>query len=157
RAFLAGTKTLAPPALRYRRAGEIAEVAWLTPRPVEYQTERGLWGRPGGDFGHGIRLDPAGLAALANWPAGPFDGAAWRRSDPEPSRGRPPDPWDLTVADLICEPTFAAVAPWAEGLDLDRLARLLTALAESVRSGRTLFLIDEPERLGERVALLTFA
>src|SRR3954447_8631196 len=47
KAFLPGTKTLAPPALRYRRDGEVAELAWLTPRAQEYETERGLWGRPG--------------------------------------------------------------------------------------------------------------
>ena len=32
RAFPAGGRALAPPALRYRRVGEAAEVAWLTPR-----------------------------------------------------------------------------------------------------------------------------
>src|SRR5207249_284915 len=34
---------------------------------------------------------------------------------------------------------------------------LLTALAGSAREGRTLVLIDEPERLARRIALLTFA
>ncbi|HEX8200540.1 MAG TPA: hypothetical protein VF590_08630, partial [Isosphaeraceae bacterium] len=29
RAFLTGSRTLASPALRYRRDGEVAEVAWL--------------------------------------------------------------------------------------------------------------------------------
>src|SRR3954451_17956348 len=49
RAYLAGTRTMAPPALRYRRNEQgAAEVAWLHPRTHEYETERGLWGRPGG-------------------------------------------------------------------------------------------------------------
>ena len=57
RVFLPGTRDLAPPALRYRRDGDMAEVAWLTPRAHEYETEGGrLWGRPGGQFI--IPLDP---------------------------------------------------------------------------------------------------
>src|SRR5258708_30042339 len=45
RAFVAGTRTLAPPSLRYRRGEDAtAELAWLTPRTHEYETERGLWG-----------------------------------------------------------------------------------------------------------------
>jgi len=154
RAFLPGSRTTAPPALRYRREGGVAEVAWLTPRAQEYQTERGLWGRPGGHFAHGVRLDAQELAALANWPAGLFDRPAWRRADPEPTRGRPPEPVAL---DLMAAPTFAAVAPLAEGEDPELLARLLTALAAAARDGRTLYLIDEPDRLARRVALLTFA
>ena len=156
RAFVAGTRVLAPPALRYRRDGEIAEVAALTPRAREYQTERGLWGRPGGHFAHGLRLDADELAALANWPAGLADAdrPGWRRSDPEPTRGRPPEP---AVLDLATAPTFAAVAPSAVNDDPERLARLLTALAAAAREGRTLYLVDEPARLAGRVALLTFA
>ena len=50
KAFPGGGRTLAPPALRYRRDGEVPEIAWLTPRANEYETERGLWGRPGGHF-----------------------------------------------------------------------------------------------------------
>ena len=117
RAFLPGTRALAPPALRYRRDGEVAEVAFLTPRAHEYQTERGPWGRPGGHFAHGLRLDAAGLAAFANWPAGLFDNPGWRRSDPEPTRGRAPEPVAL---DLAGPPTFAAVAPTARGIEPER-------------------------------------
>ena len=69
RAFLAGTRTLGPPTLRYRRVGEVAELAWLTPRSHEYETERGRWGRPGGHFAHGLRLTLDELATLSNWPA----------------------------------------------------------------------------------------
>ena len=36
-------------------------------------------------------------------------------------------------------------------------AKLLTAIATATREVRTLFLIDEPQRLGPRIALLTFA
>lgn len=53
RPFVPGTTTLAPACLRYQRAGEEAEVAWLTPRAKEYETEKGLWGRPGGYFAQG--------------------------------------------------------------------------------------------------------
>jgi molecular chaperone DnaK len=157
RAFLPGTTTLAPPALRYGRDGAIAEVAWLTPRAQEYETERGPWGRPGGLFAHGLRLTPEELAALANWPAGLHDRPSWRRSDPEPTRGRPPEPLALGPSDLFLPPRFAAVAPLAAGLDAGRLARLLSALAAAAREGRTLFLIDEADRLPGLVALLTFA
>lgn len=154
RAFLPGSRVLAPTVLRYRLDGEVAEIAALTPRAQEYQTERGLWGRPGGHFAHGLRLDKAELAAFANWPAGLFDRPGWRRSDPEPSRGRQPEPADL---DFSTPPTFAAVAPMAAGQDPSRLARLLTAAAASAREGRTLFLIDEPAKLAGLIALLTFA
>ena len=64
RAFPAGRRTLAPPTLRYRRAGDAAEIAWLTPRPMEYETERGPWGRPGGHFAHGLILSPEEQAEL---------------------------------------------------------------------------------------------
>ena len=56
RAFPGGGRALAPPTLRYRRDGNAAEVALLTPRPQEYQTERGLWGRPCGVFAHRVPL-----------------------------------------------------------------------------------------------------
>ncbi len=157
RAFPGGGRTLAPPALRYRRDGDVAEVARLTPRAHEYDTERGPWGRPGGHFAHGLRLGPDELASICQWPAGLFDSAIWRRTDREPSRGRPPDEVELSPAALVPAPTFADVAPLAAGEDPARLARLLTAVAVVAREGRTLFLIDEPDRLGPRVALLTFA
>src|SRR4051794_16596523 len=113
RAFVAGTRTLAPPALRYRRAEDgSAEVAWLTPRTHEYETkhenetERRLWGRPGGHFAHGISLDDAELVAIGNWPAGLYDRPFWIRSDPSPTLGEPPRPLVLTPADLRLAPTF---------------------------------------------------
>ena len=157
KAFPGGGRTLAPPALRYRRDGEIAEVAWLTPRANEYETERGLWGRPGGHFAHGLRLGPEELKAIKRWPAGLFDSKVWVRSDREPSRGRLPDDVELAPSALFRPPSFAEVAPLADGHDPDRLAILLTAVAKVTLEGRTLFVIDEPGRLGPLVALLTFA
>jgi hypothetical protein len=158
RAFVAGTRTMAPAALRYRRGeGDLAEVAWLTPRSHEYETERGAWGRPGGHFAHGLRLEADELRKLCDWPAGLFDRPFWIRSDPVPSRGQPPSALELAAADLSRPPTFTAVAPMAAGEDVELLARLLTAAAAAAREGRTLFLIDEPARLAERIALLTFA
>ncbi len=156
RAFPSGGRTLAPPTLRYRRVGDEGEVAWLTPRPMEYETERGLWGRPGGHFAHGLILTDSEFRSIDDWPAGLYDAPAWRRSDPEPSRGRAPESVRLSHEDLPVRPDFAAVARLAQGLDAGLLARLLTALAAVAREGRTLFLIDEPGRLGPRVALLTF-
>src|SRR3954468_11033717 len=108
RAFPGGGRVLAPPALRYRRDGEAAEVAWLTPRPNEYETERGLWGRPGGHFAHGLRLSEAELEAIGNWPAGLYGQPLWVRDDREPSFGEEPPPLALTPADLRLPPTFAA-------------------------------------------------
>ncbi len=70
KAFPGGGRTLAPASLRYRRDGEIAEVAWLTPRPNEYETERGLWGRPGGHFAHGLRLTGEEMKAIGAGPPG---------------------------------------------------------------------------------------
>ena len=158
RAFVGGTRLPAPATLRYRRGeGDVAEIAWLTPRSHEYETERGPWGRPGGHFAHGLQLDAAELRALRDWPAGLFDRPFWTRSDREPSRGQPPPDLELSAADLERPPTFAAVAPLAEDADGDILARLLTALAAAAHAGRTLFLIDEPARLAQRIALLTFA
>ncbi len=156
RAFPSGGRTLAPPSLRYRRVGDTAEVAWLTPRPMEYETERGLWGRPGGHFAHGLILSPEELRSIDDWPAGLFDAPCWRRSDPEPSRGREPEPFATSRDEMIARPDFASVASLADGLNPEMLARLLTSLAAVAREGRTLFLIDEPDRLGPRVALLTF-
>ncbi len=42
------------------------------------------------------------------------------------------------------------------GHDPAWLARVWTALAQVTREGRTLFLIDEPDRLARSIALLTF-
>src|SRR3954447_16934969 len=158
RAFVTGTRTMAPPALRYRRVEEgTAEVAWLNPRSHEYETERGLWGRPGGHFAHGLLLDELEMETIANWPAGLYGGRVGPRSDPLPSRGAPPDARELSAADLRCEPGFDAFAQLDAGDDVDRLARLLTIVALAVREGRTLFLIDEAERNPDRIALLTLA
>lgn len=157
KAFLPASKALAPRTLRYRRDGAVAEIAWLAPRPQEYLTERGPWGRPGGLFAHGLRLEPAELAALANWPAGLYGSLAWCVEDREPSRGRVPEPFAATSESFALPPRFAEVAALARNLDADWLARLLTALALSTREGRTLFLIDEPDRLAGLVQILTFA
>ena len=158
RAFLPGTggRDLAPGVLRYRRVGESAEVAWLTPRPREYRTERGSWGRPGGHFAHGLRLDPEELATLDDWPAGLFDRPFWRREDPEPSRGRRPDSLEVGPEDLVAPPRFEAVAPLID-LGRDQLARLLDGIAQASRTGRTAFLVDLPDRLAPRIASATFA
>jgi hypothetical protein len=158
RAFVAGTRQLAPPALRYRRGeGGLAEVAWLAPRSHEYETERGPWGRPGGHFAHGLQLTTAEMQALGDFPAGLFDQPFWRRTDREPSHGHPPPDLQLTGSDFAWMPAFRFVAPLAHGEDAASVARLLTAVAAALRSGRTLFLIDAPERLGPWMALLTFA
>lgn len=157
RAFPGGGRVLAPPALRYRRDGDVAEVAWLAPRAHEYETERGLWGRPGGLFAHGVRLSSAELAPIRAWPAGLWDSPAWCRSDPEPSRGRPPASIDLASGALTTPPEFSEVARLSEGMDPEHLARLLAAVARATREGRTLFLIAEPGRLGPTIGLLTFA
>ena len=157
--FLTGTTKMAPPTLRYRRKGETAEVAWLSPREKEYETEQGLWGRPGGCFAHALRLSAEELAALGNWPAGLFGHSLWKRADTEQTRGRPPDAIDWGMETSRLRPLFDEIAPTASvlGLHLDQLGRLLTALAGAVREGRTLFLIDRPERLGDLMRLLTFA
>jgi len=155
RAFLPGARTPAPAALRYRRGGDgVAEVALLTPRTHEYETERGLWGRPGGHFAHGLRLDGPELAALRHWPAGLSGSPFWKRADPVPSLGRPPDPVAPAPGR---EPGYATAAALAAGRGVAPLAALLTALADAVRTGRTLFLVDRPDRLADLVALLTLA
>ena len=156
KAFPGGGRTLAPPVLRYRREDDAGEVARLTPRSQEYQTERGLWGRPGGVFAHGIRLTLDELESIRHWPAGLFDGPAWRTTDPEPTRGRPPDDLEPTSLNSARSPEFTGVAPLIDGVDPGWMARVWTALAQVTREGRTLFLIDEPDRLAPLIALLTF-
>lgn len=158
RAFLPGTRDLAPPALRYRRDGEVPEVAWLTPRTHEYETEGGrLWGRPGGQFAHGVRLEVDELAALRHWPAGLYDRPCWVRSDPERTLGRPPEEREIGPRDLLVPPEFERVAPLARQFDRSRLAGLLSALARVVRDSRTLVVLGVPESLWRVVAVLTFA
>ena len=156
KAFPGGGRTLAPPVLRYRRENDAGEVARLTPRSQEYQTERGLWGRPGGVFAHGVRLTLAELGSLNDWPAGLFDSPEWRTTDPEPTRGRPPEDLDLANLAAHRSPEFSVVAPLFDGQDPGWLARVWTALAQVTCEGRTLFLIDEPDRLSRAIALLTF-
>ncbi len=156
RAYPPGTRELAPPSLRYRREGETAEVARLTPRTREYETERGLWGRPGGHFAHGLRLKPDELATLKNWPAGLSDAPFWRTSDPEPSRGQLPDPIDWNEQALPIPPQFSEVARHLD-LEAEPFARLLAATSKALQESRTLFLIDDPKRLGLHLAVLTFA
>jgi GTPase-associated protein 1, middle domain len=157
RAFLGTSRTLAPDVLRYRRDGNVAEIAKLSPREKEYQTERGLWGRPGGYFAHGLRLSTDELAAVANWPAGLWDWPHWKREDLEPSRGRPPDPITDPWPIPFTPPQFHGPARLASNKHPEQLAVLLTALAAAARDGRCLFLIDEAARLHDWVALLTFA
>ena len=156
RAFPGGGRTLAPGVLRYRLDGDTAEVARLTPRAQEYQTERGLWGRPGGVFAHGVRLAREELGSFGNWPAGWFDSPSWRASDPEPTRGRLPDDLDSATLASFRLAEFAAVAPLFDGESPDWLARIWTALAQVTREGRTLFLVDEPDRLARSIASITF-
>jgi hypothetical protein len=158
RPFLPGTKTLAPSVLRYRRDGDVAEIAWLSPRTHEYQTERGrLWGRPGGQFAHGLRLDPEELAAIRHWPCGLLGHADWVSTDPEPTRGRTPEPFRLAGSERFPTVSFAEVAPLAARFSVETLAKLLDGVANSVREGRTLFVLDRPNRLADLIALLTFA
>lgn len=158
RAFLPGSRTLAPPALRYRQDGDVAEVAWLTPRTHEYETEQGrLWGRPGGQFAHGLRLEAEQLAALEHWPAGLYGRAFWKASDPERTLGRPPDPLQVSRSDLRCEPDPAVVSAFIAGIPVPRLAAWLAALARVVAEGRCLFLVAPADRLGDLVGWLTFA
>ena len=153
RAFLPGSRAMAPPALRYRRDGDVVEIARLTPREKEFETERGLWGRPGGHFAHGLRLDCEEFDRLERWPAGLLDAPFWRTTDPEATRGRPPDP----IAIGVDRPTLARLSRAVEGFGGEFLAALLAATAASVRDGRTLYVIGPEERLPPLFALLTFA
>ncbi|MDR3635258.1 MAG: hypothetical protein P4L84_15750, partial [Isosphaeraceae bacterium] len=158
RAFVPGTRQLAPPTLRFRRGdGGEAEVAFLTPRSHEYETERGPWGRPGGHFAHGLQLDEAELAAIHFWPAGLYDASFWVASDREPSREQSPPALAIALEQAGGLAAFDRVGQTSQALGADLLARLLTSVATVVREGRTLFLIDVPERLAPLVALLTFA
>ena len=149
RPFLPGTRTPAPPVLRYRREGPTAEVVRLVPRMFEYETERGGWGRPGGIFAHGLQLDPAEFRAIGSWPAGLIDRPFWRSSDPEPTLGRPPDPVEL--------PDATPARPAWPDAPTSIVPKLLTALALAAREGRTLYLVDEAGRLAGWAARLTLA
>lgn len=164
RAFLPGRGELAPAALRYRRDGRAAEIAYLTPRRHEYETRstpdepiRG-WGRPGGLFAHGLRLDEAEFERIARWPAGLFAAEFWCRHDPDRTEGEPPA--DLTIERVAgeLEARFEAVAQGAAGMPRDWLAALLAATASAAATEQTLFIIEEEaDRLAPLLGLLTFA
>ncbi len=168
---MAGLTVVSPKTLRYRRDGETAEIAWLAPRAREYEVCQGdaeksrLTGRPGGLFAHGLRLDDAEMEALDQWPAGLLDWSFWVESDPRPTAGVALEPLEIaepTLAGRRLRPEFEAVAPLADCWETGFLAEIWNALANAVRQGRTLFLIDESgppgeSRIGELVALLTFA
>lgn len=156
RAFVPGSRELAPPVFRYRREESVAEIAWLTPRLQEYETERGVWGRPGGHFTHGVRLDEGELGQLLNWPAGLFDASCRRRSDPVRTLDQEPEVVALSRDDLKPEPEFRVVARLAQGLSSDYLAKLLAATADSADREGTLVLIDRADRIVRMIALLTF-
>src|SRR5205823_6639946 len=100
-----------------------------TPRTQEYETERGLWGRPGGHFAHGLRLTAEEFTELEHWPAALYDAAFWRRADPEPTNRRPPCEIDLGAGTARFRPTFAAMSSLAATLGVETLARLWMALA----------------------------
>ncbi len=156
RAFVPGSRELAPAALRYRREDSVAEIAWLTPRLQEYETERGVWGRPGGHFTHGVRLDEGELAALWNWPAGLFNASCKRRSDPVRTLDQEPEVVALSRDDLNPDPEFRSVAPLSQGLSSDYLAKLLAAVADAAQREGTLVLVDRADRIVQIIALLTF-
>ena len=158
RAFLPGTRTLVPTVLRYRRAEDGgAEVARLVPRSHEFETERGLWGRPGGHFAHGLRLDEEAMRAIHQWPAGLLDAGFWKRADPERTLDKAPEAVVLSAEVLPRAPGFETASALARGRDEGLLARLLSALGEVTRDGRTLIVVDRPERLNDLVLLLTLA
>lgn len=156
RSVVPGVRGLAPPVLRYRRDGDCAEIAWLTPRASEYETERGLWGRPGGHFAHGMRMSAEELAVSHSWPAGLYDAAFWRRSDRERTLGRVPDPVDLATVEPAWPARFGEVAKLVESEEHKTIARLLSAVANAVAQGRALFLIGEPARIARLIAAMTF-
>lgn len=160
RPFRPGTRELAPPALRYRREVGAIEVAWLKARSHEYETENDrLWGRPGGQFAHGIHLTEQEFLAIDAWPAGLFGAAFWAERDPVRTLDQTlpePPPIRQWPPALDPPPELARLSAWAAGATEDWLAELLAGLAWAAGSQRTLFLIDAPERLREWTALLTF-
>ena len=91
----------------------MAEVAWLTPRTHEYETEEGrLWGRPGGQFAHGLRLDEKELEEAGVLAGGPVRGGLLAQERPERTAGRPPEPLDLSADDLIRGRRFKPPRNW---------------------------------------------
>ena len=103
---------------------------------------------------HGLRLDAHDMARLRHWPAGLMGQSFWKRDDAGPTLGAPPAPIELPPP-IASE--FETAARLATGRDPDFLARLLAALAIAARDGRTLVVIERPERLGDLIALLTLA
>ncbi len=159
RVQMSGLTVVSPKALRYRREGQLAEVAWLAPRPREFEvaaTEGAAlrqYGRPGGLFAHGLRLDSNEMRALQQWPASLYGWPHWVERDPIPTAGRFLEPMQLTdeaLADRGFVPRFAEVAALAEPWGAEFLAGLLAALAAVMRTGRTLFLIEVPGRPNPR-------
>lgn len=171
RVRMSGLSVASPKTLRYRRDGPWAEIAWLSPRVREFEVAAGQgrpnrqYGRPGGLFAHGLRAGPEALRSLDYWPASLFNWPCWVESDPVPTAGRFLEPMVLDEASLACRrfPTdFQAIAPLADRWGLDFLAALFAGVAEAVRSGRVLFLIDMPgpaesSGVASLIALLTFA
>jgi hypothetical protein len=91
-----GARELSPGSLRARRLDDgRVMVARLSARTHEYETERGLWGRTGGVFAHVVILDAEEVKAVGGWLAGLWESPAWRVSDPEPTRGRAPEAWNI--------------------------------------------------------------
>ncbi len=66
-----------------------------------------------------------------------------------------PDDLELAALAAFRPAGFAALAALVEGEDPAWLAQVWTALAQVTREGRTLFLIDEPDRLARSIAALT--
>ncbi len=159
RPFAPGSRALAPKTLRYRRDGAILEIAWLVPRTHEYQTERGLWGRPGGLFAHGLRLAVDELETVGSWPAGLHAARLWLEEDKTPSQGKKPDAIAFSAASLACPPRLDDVSRLAQGCGFttDLLSLALTAAARVTSDGRTLFLIGEDTRVVALIQCLTFA
>jgi hypothetical protein len=159
KAFTPGTRTLAPKALRFRRDGDLAEIAWLAPRTHEYHTERGYWGRPGGLFAHGLRLAVDELAVLGHWTAGLHGSKLWCEADTVPTNGQPPKELTFDEQGLACAPDLAAISQLASknGLTTNLLALALTAAARVTHQGRTLFLIGDDARISALIQVLTFA
>ncbi len=165
RAYPGGGRVLAPATLRYKHDDTRYEIAFLSPRAFEYETEGGtsgsrLWGRPGGHFAHGILLDRTEFDAIDRWPAGLFDSAIWIRSDPVPTLTQPEGQQGPAQVTLSREALLDRRTAWQACSALlpraDLIAGLLTAIAQAALESRTLFLIDEPDRLAPLIELLTW-
>lgn len=164
---MSGLSVLTPKALRFRWDGDVAELAWLAPRAREFEVAVGngpktrQYGRPGGLFAHGLRLDPDEFGRLDNWPAGLFGWDVWVESDPVPTAGKALGPVALTAPLLQNRrwmPTISDISKLARQYSRHHLACLLHSVAEVSRTARSLFLFDETDRAnGEGLAELTAA